>query len=72
MYTIIEPGLKPAPPPPPRGDIFVLYCSHCLQLSCAFSLGREGGRNEPFYSSDVTFAWVKASFKILAILYYMF
>ena len=37
----------------PRGDIFVLYCSHCLQQSSAFSLGREGGRNEPFYSSSL-------------------
>ena len=31
----------------------MLYCSHCLQQSSAFSLGREGERNEPFYSSDI-------------------
>ena len=24
-------------------DVFLLYCSHCLQQSSTFSLGREGG-----------------------------
>ena len=28
MNKLIEPELKPVPP---RGDIFVLYCCHCLQ-----------------------------------------
>ena len=40
MTELIESGLKPDPP---RGYIFVLYWSHCLQQSSAFSLGREGG-----------------------------
>ena len=68
MYTLIEPGLKPAPPPPPRGDIFVLYCSHCLQQSSAFSSGREGGTS---LSTRLT-SHSHGSFKILTFLYTCF
>ena len=43
------------------------WASCCLQQSSAFSLRREGGTS---LSTRLTsFAWVKASFKILAILY---
>ena len=57
MNKLIEPELKPVPP---RRDIFVLFCSHCLQLRTAQSesiifgvyIKREG--TESFYQSDVT------------------
>ena len=56
--------------PPLEGIFCALLFPLSSTIFCVFI--REGGRNEPFYSSAVIFAWVKASFKILAILYTCF
>ena len=49
MTELIEPGLKPDPP---RGGYFcALLFSLPSTIFCIFIT--EGGRNEPFYSSDV-------------------
>ena len=52
----------------------MLYCSHCLQQSSAFTSG--GGGGEPSLSTRLTShshdVRVKASFKIVAILYTCF
>ena len=47
MNKLIEPGLKSVPS---RGDIFVFYCSHCLQQSSAFISGGRG----PSLSTSLT------------------
>ena len=50
MTELIEPGLKPdLSLSPPRGYIFVLYCSHCLHRSACI----EGGRG-PTLSTSLT------------------
>ena len=69
MNTLIEPGLKPVPP---RGDIFVLYCSHCFQQSSACI---SGGRGPRLYTGVTLHSHgprKKARFKLVAILYTCF
>ena len=79
MNKLIEPELKPVPP---RGDIFVLYCSHCLQQERLnrkrfSSVSISGGRG-PSLSTSLTShrhdlrPRKKASFKMVAILYTCF
>ena len=53
INKLIEPELKPVPP---RGDIFVLYCSHCLQKNGSIRLSSaciSGGRR-PSLSPSLT------------------
>ena len=72
MNKLLEPELKSVPP---RGDIFVLYCSHCLK-HYLLPVYREGGDRVflPVWR-QIAMIWgqeLKKAFWMVAILYACF